>query len=349
MKKLFSHNILAWFSKSARTLPWRNTGDPYKTWVSEIIMQQTRVEQGTPYYIRFVEKFPDIFSLSQADENELLALWQGLGYYSRVLNLKKSAKTIIDKHGGIFPNTYENILKLNGVGPYTAGAISSICFNLPQPAIDGNVKRVIARYLGIKNNVDKPEGLKIIEKFLKSEISLNDPGSFNQALMEIGSLICKPKTFSCETCPLEESCVANVNESQHLIPVRSIKKKPKVIYLNYLVINNDKGLLCYKRDNSSIWKGLYEFPNIESTKALIHPPDWFTKIDIDNKETLIFDENVSFKHLLSHRTIFAKFWVYQSPETIIVNTKNLEWIKASELTKMGIPQLIQKFIKTKNL
>jgi len=258
-KNCFLTIFLAWFSKSARTLPWRNTGDPYKTWVSEIIMQQTRVEQGTPYYIRFVEKFPDIFSLSQADENELLALWQGLGYYSRVLNLKKSAKTIIDKHGGIFPNTYENILKLNGVGPYTAGAISSICFNLPQPAIDGNVKKSNCKIPWHKNNVDKPEGLKIIEKFLKSEISLNDPGSFNQALMEIGSLICKPKTFSCETCPLEESCVANVNESQHLIPVRSIKKEPKVIYLNYLVINNDKGLLCYKKRQLIHLKGYMNF------------------------------------------------------------------------------------------
>ena len=344
MKKLFSHNILSWYKKSARSIPWRNTGNPYKTWISEIIMQQTRVEQGTPYYLRFVEKFPDIPSLSKAAEDALLSVWQGLGYYSRALNLKKSAQIIMEKHNGVFPKTYPEILELKGVGPYTAGAISSICFGIATPAIDGNVKRVVSRYLGINENVDKQMGVNLILDFLKSEIPEKSPGDFNQAMMEIGSLVCKPKLYLCESCPLNGSCVAYSKNLQEEIPVKTLKKKPIKVYSNFIVLKNSKGYLCYKRDNSSIWKGLYEFPNMLSESELISPPEWVKDFPFLNSNDLVLDSNISIKHQLSHRTIFAKFWVYQSAETNIVVEKKYLWLNDIDLSEKGIPQLIKKFI-----
>ncbi len=344
MKKLFSHNILSWYKKSARSIPWRNTGDPYKTWISEIIMQQTRVEQGTPYYLRFVEKFPDIYSLSEATEDDLLSVWQGLGYYSRALNLKKSAQIIMRKHNGVFPKTYPEILELKGIGPYTAGAISSISFGIAMPAIDGNVKRVISRYLGLTENVDKQIGVKLILEFLKSEISEKSPGDFNQALMEIGSLICKPKLYLCESCPLNDSCVAYSKNLQEEIPVKTLKKKPIKVHSNFMILANSKGYLCYKRDNSSIWKGLYEFPNMPSKSELVSPPEWVKDFPFLNSHELILDSTISIKHQLSHRTIFAKFWVYQNAETNIVAEKKYLWLKGMQLSEKGIPQLIKKFI-----
>ena len=348
MKKLFSHNILSWYKKSARSLPWRNTGDPYKTWISEIIMQQTRVEQGTPYYIRFVEKFPDILSLSKSSEDELLSVWQGLGYYSRALNLKKSAQIIMEKHHGKFPKTYAEILSLKGIGPYTAGAISSICFNIPVPAIDGNAKRVVSRYLGLTQNVDKQLGIKTIEKFLKSEIPDKKPGEFNQALMELGSQVCTPKSFKCELCPLNDSCVSYSQNLQDEIPVRNTKKKPTNVFLNYLVLHGPKGYLCYKRDLSSIWKGLYEFANIDSRTVLSSPPRWSDELPFLKKEDLILSKTLNLKHQLSHRTIFAKFWVYQSLETNIVVEKKYQWISQENLIKKGIPQLMKKYLDKQN-
>ena len=344
MKKLFSHNILSWYKKSARAIPWRNTGNPYKTWISEIIMQQTRVEQGTPYYLRFVEKFPDVSSLSEAAEDDLLSVWQGLGYYSRALNLKKSAQIIMEKHSGVFPKTYPEILELKGVGPYTAGAISSICFGIATPAIDGNVKRVVSRYLGLTENVDKQIGLKLISNFLKSEIPEKSPGDFNQAMMEIGSLVCKPKLYLCDSCPLNDSCVAYSKSLQEEIPVKTIKKKPIKVYSNFIVLKNSYGYLCYKRNNLSIWKGLYEFPNISSETELSSPPEWMKELPFLSLENLILDHTTSIKHQLSHRTIFAKFWVYQNMETNIVVEKKHLWLNDTQLSEKGVPQLIKKFI-----
>jgi A/G-specific adenine glycosylase len=346
MKKFFSPTLLAWYAQEARELPWRNTGNPYKIWVAEIIMQQTQVSQGTPYFIRFVEKFPNLTSLANCQEDDLLAVWQGLGYYSRALNLKKSAQKIVSQHQGIFPKDHGDILELPGVGPYTAGAISSIAFGQATPAIDGNVKRVIARYLGMDTNVDTAMGYALIDTFLKKEISHENPGDFNQAIMELGASHCSPKNYNCAACPLNMHCIAHKTNTQDDIPIRNKKKKPVNTYINFVVLNCDGKLAIIKRGNDSIWKGLYEFPNIETDIERMDPPDWQALgIRIDSA---VLDKVIDIKHQLTHKTIFAKFWVYSAIESNIVLNKKMSMNKPATIGNMAITQLVKKYLIKEN-
>lgn len=260
--------LLQWYDINHRILPWRSTSDPYKIWLSEIILQQTRVDQGLNYYLKFIDKFPAIEDLAHAGEDEILKLWQGLGYYSRARNLHKTAKTVCHQHGGIFPKTYHEILKLKGVGPYTAAAIASIVFDEPKPVVDGNVMRLVSRWYAIDEAVNSASGINQIKEILTQLIDKNQPGKFNQAMMEFGAGFCKPKNPDCFQCIFKDQCLAFQKNKVAILPRKNSTVKVKNRYFNYLFINfiQDGEIFTFlkKRQENDIWKGLYEFPLIET-------------------------------------------------------------------------------------
>jgi A/G-specific adenine glycosylase len=262
----FPGNIYHWYNKNRRDLPWRETSDPYKIWISEIILQQTRVAQGINYYLRFIEKFPTIESLAAAGEDEVLKLWQGLGYYSRARNLHSAAKMIVHDFQGRFPDTYENILKLKGVGEYTAAAVASIAFGLPYPVADGNIYRLFARYFGISSPIDSANGKNEIHKIALQIMPLQNPGLHNQSLMEFGALQCVPKSPACDICPLLHSCFAAQNRLVDALPVKSKKTKQSVRYFYYYYIEH-KILFFWKKESGGISGKVYtSFPCLNRTK-----------------------------------------------------------------------------------
>ena len=267
----FTKILSKWYDKNKRDLPWRRTKDPYRIWVSEIILQQTRIEQGWDYYLRFIEKFPDLHVLASAREEEVLKLWQGLGYYSRARNMHAAAKEIINLHHGKFPGTYEEIRRLKGIGDYTAAAISSIAFGIPSPVVDGNVCRFFSRYFGIGEPADTQKGKTAVREKAKEHISSEHPGDFNQAIMEFGALQCKPVP-DCMTCPLKTGCVAFQQKRIAEFPVKSKKQRVRTRYFHYLLIKTGKGknhsVFLKKRTGNDIWKNLFDFPLIETEKAV---------------------------------------------------------------------------------
>ena len=252
-------SLIHWYSGAKRDLPWRKTRDPYIIWISEIILQQTRVDQGLPYFERFIDSFPDVHSLARASEDTVLTNWQGLGYYSRARNLHATARDIVGNLEGNFPRTYEQLIELKGVGPYTAAAISSICFNEAEPVVDGNVYRVASRLFGIRNDISKSGTHKVFAETLRKIIPSNLPGEFNQAMMELGATVCKPSP-SCHLCILQQHCYAFEKGETLEFPIK--KKKIKVTNRNliYLVLEKNGLLLMKKRTEKDIWKGLYDFP-----------------------------------------------------------------------------------------
>lgn len=266
--------LIHWYSGAKRDLPWRRTKDPYTVWVSEIILQQTRVDQGLPYFERFIDAFPDIRQLASAPENDVLAIWQGLGYYSRARNMHAAAKFVVDELGGNFPENYADILKLKGVGPYTAAAIASICFDEPEPVVDGNVFRVASRLFGIESDISLGKSRADFVNTLKEVIDHGNPGDFNQAIMEYGATVCKPAP-NCEICVFQKECYARANDKINALPVKSKKLKVKERAITYLVVTNADQLLMKKRDGKDIWKGLYDFPetsdnSLELSEPIIH-------------------------------------------------------------------------------
>jgi len=302
-----SQKIISWYKKYARDLPWRNTRDPYKIWLSEVILQQTRVNQGLPYYTKFVDKFPKIEDLANASEQEVLRLWQGLGYYSRARNLHACAKVICSNYGGVFPKTYQEILKLPGIGNYTAAAISSFAFDLPQPAIDGNVFRVLARIFGIEEDILAAKNRKIFEAYAKELMPVNDPATYNQAMMEFGAKQCKPKGPLCESCPVSIECYARKNKAQDRLPVKLKKTKVRKRNFYYLVIEHEGRFMMKKRKSGDIWQGLYDYPMIEEDKLSENAiQEKLGELGISKAFNLV-TESESYKHVLSHQVINAKF------------------------------------------
>lgn len=265
----FSDRILSWYAKHKRDLPWRKTRDPYSIWLSEIIMQQTRVAQGMPYYLRFKEQFPTVEDLAGAEEEQVLKTWQGLGYYSRARNLHATAIRVAEVFGGTFPNTYKGLLSLKGVGPYTAAAIGSICFDLPTPVVDGNVYRVLSRYFGVDLPVNSGPGSRYFAAVAESVFDKAIQGTYNQGLMEFGALQCVPKNPDCHSCPLSESCAALARNEVARLPVKLPKKDVVKRYFNYFVLVDPAfRTRLQKRRAGGIWQGLYEFPMVESPLEL---------------------------------------------------------------------------------
>jgi len=306
----FSNILLHWYDKNARKLPWRETKDPYLIWISEIILQQTRIDQGLPYYLNFVESFPKVQDLHQASEDQVLKLWQGLGYYSRARNMKTAAKQIVDDFNGIFPHTYQKILSLKGIGSYTAAAIASICFKLPYAVVDGNVFRVLSRHFGIATPINSTKGKKEFEKLANELIPKNNPGNYNQAIMEFGARFCVPSSPNCDNCPLNHSCIAYKNNLVNLLPKKEKKLKVKNRYLHFFFISNGHQFLIEKRGSHNIWKGLYQLPIIETSEEIP------AKMMLESEELNSLLKNESFelsgqkeiKHKLTHRNLFIRFY-----------------------------------------
>ncbi|MDQ3100976.1 MAG: A/G-specific adenine glycosylase [Bacteroidota bacterium] len=330
-----------WYAENKRDLPWRTTRDPYKIWLSEVILQQTRVDQGTAYWHRFVERFPTVDRLAAAPEDEVLKLWQGLGYYSRARNLLFAARQIVEHHKGIFPGNYIELRALKGVGDYTAAAIGSICFNLPEAVLDGNVFRVLARVYGISLPIDSAEGRQEFRSIAARSLDRNRPGDHNQAMMELGATVCTPKLPKCPSCPIKQLCVAFRDDRINELPVKAGKTKVRTRHFNYLVIENGDALFLRKRVEKDIWQNLYELPLIETArgstalgmKVLIKTQFGGSDLSIS------MGEQVS--HILSHQLIKSIFWK--------VNGKlrsQEDWISVpiTELDNYALPRLIDRWI-----
>lgn len=339
----FENQLVKWYRNNKRELPWRENIDPYRVWISEIILQQTRVVQGEKYFNNFIKKFPSLESLSSADESEVLKIWKGLGYYNRAINIHITSKKITNTLNGIFPNTYNELIKLNGIGDYTASAISSICFNEYNPVVDGNVLRLLSRYYGLKTPIDSLKGQRNIREIGKKLISKVDiPGDFNQAMMEFGALVCTPFP-DCESCIFSSKCVTYMNKEVDVIPVKSKKKKPKERFLNYIVfIDSKQKTIVNKRTNKDIWYKLNEFPLIESKTEIknIKILTDFKKI-IDNSSLTIIKEKEKIyrvKHILSHQILYISFYQI-SVEEIITSGVHL-----SSLNNYNFPVPITNFI-----
>lgn len=342
--------MISWYHQKKRDLPWRNTSDPYKIWVSEIILQQTRVAQGKAYYERFMNTFPDVKTLASAREEDVLLLWQGLGYYSRARNMHYAARQVVNDFNEKFPSTYSDLLKLKGVGEYTAGAIASFAYNLPYPAIDGNVNRVISRIFDISEDIASKEGRKKINKAVNEIMSAENPGIFNQAIMEFGALQCVSKNPDCSVCPLKAVCASFASKTVHKRPVKAKKKKPVDRYLNYLVFEEKETgqVILQKRQNSKdIWYNLYEFPLIESKSPLTQEQiaaDEMLKKYATGNEVVIKPPHEPVKHLLSHQRLFVYFWkILLKGKLPDKETDYLIKTKEEELSRYPFPRLIAAY------
>lgn len=342
------NQLLKWYLINKRDLPWRKNKDPYSVWISEIILQQTRVSQGTQYYNNFMKRFPNIEELSISKESEVLKLWQGLGYYNRAINLHKTSKEIFNNLKGIFPSRYEDLIKLKGIGDYTASAISSICFDEYNPVVDGNVLRFLSRYFGIKDPIDSKKTQSKVKEIGKKLIDKTDnPGDFNQAMMEFGALICTPFP-DCNTCPLGSKCVALDKNEVEKLPVKLKKKKIKERFLNYIVLIDKKNnTIVEKRVEKDIWFKLNQFPLIETNFKVddIMRISSFIKF-INSQKTPIKIEKYSrhnVKHVLSHQILQITFHKFKIEKEISAG------INLSQLINYNFPVPINNFINKKLL
>jgi len=336
----FSDILNSWYSKYKRELPWRNTTSPYNVWLSEIILQQTRVAQGLSYYNKFVKSYPDIEDLANDSEDNVLKLWQGLGYYSRARNLHATAKIVSSEFNGVFPETYDEIIKLKGVGAYTAAAISSFCYGENRAVVDGNVYRVLSRYFGISTPIDSTIGKNEFQELAQECLSSEKPGEHNQAIMEFGALQCTPNP-NCETCPLGASCIAYANSAVKAFPVKAKKIKVRDRYFNFIVISDNDSFYIQKRESKDIWQNLYQFPLKESEKEILSPLELEESIV---NQAVFLQVSEQFKHLLSHQRIYAKFWEFNLAE--MPTLKGFKKIKKRDIQEFAIPRLIEKYLES---
>jgi len=333
-KMNFSQQLMDWYQVHKRDLPWRSTIDPYLIWLSEIILQQTRVNQGLPYYERFVETYPNVHELAAAPQEDVLKLWQGLGYYSRARNLQTAAKQVTN-NGGEFPNNFKKLKELKGVGDYTAAAIASFAFNEAVAVVDGNVYRVLSRIYGIALPINSTEGIKEFKKLANKLIDSKDPATHNQAIMEFGALQCVPKNPDCNVCPFMHDCSAYKEQRIAELPVKIKKTKVQNLFLHYLVTITPVGkTIVQQRPNSGIWAGLYEFPFVESSGALLPNELKSAPAFVDVYKGVRFRESVYNQqpiiHKLSHRKIHAYFWIINT-ETEIEGAITIAEAKAKPL------------------
>lgn len=345
----FTHQIIEWYEINKRELPWRNTDDPYKVWLSEIILQQTRVNQGLEYYRRFIELFPTIKDLAETTEKEVLNAWQGLGYYSRARNLYKTARHIHFNLNGAFPQTYSEIKELYGVGDYTAAAVSSIVFHEAHAVVDGNVYRVLSRFFGIATPIDSSNGKREFTTLANSILDKGKPGIFNQAIMEFGAMQCKPQNPNCSVCPVNSACVAYDENRVTAYPVKSKRIKQRNRYFNFLMIRDNGKIYIRKRTGKDIWKNLYEPPLIESINCLdfaelIKTAEWkrmFRGLSYSAQKNPI-----AFGHTLTHQQIHAQFWLLKVKGPInSTATNNCFGIKEIDIDNYPIHRLFEKYLE----
>jgi A/G-specific adenine glycosylase len=344
----FSKLLLKWYAVNKRDLPWRKTNDPYKIWLSEIILQQTRVNQGLPYYVKFIEKFPTVQSLAKANVQTVLKLWQGLGYYSRARNLHETAKYVVKNLDGKFPETYSELLKLKGVGDYTASAVSSIAYGEKRAAVDGNVERVLSRYLGLKETIHIPAGKKKYYELAVKFLSNHAPRDFNQAIMDFGAMQCVPVGPSCISCPMRTACVAYRTNKVDRFPVKKVKPQIKDRYFDYFIINKGNEIYLRKRTASDIWKSLYDFPMVESNK---HVPLLSLIRNTSAEKILkgIAATNVSgnsrvYVHKLSHQTLKVRFWKVSVGKRYKLKLPGMVKATRKSLARFPLPKLIETYV-----
>ena len=341
----FSKILINWYLKYKRDLPWRHTTDPYFIWLSEIMLQQTQVAQGLPYYLKFIETYPTVFHLAKASQEEVLKNWQGLGYYSRARNLHETAKYVANERYGKFPEDYKGLLRLKGVGDYTASAIASICYNEPVAVVDGNVYRVLSRYFGIETPINSTKGIKEFKAMAELLLDENQPALFNQAIMEFGARHCKPKNPFCDTCPFSDSCKALQDDNVLSLPVKLKKTTIKKRYLNYVVLLSDnENTQIKQRVGKGIWQGLYEFPCIE-TKKDISETEFLSLFkaseisnDINENYNVSLFNDASIVHKLSHQHLYTKFWIVRVSTLI-------DGIPTHQLKDYPVPVLIARFLE----
>ncbi|MGJ8665590.1 MAG: A/G-specific adenine glycosylase [Patiriisocius sp.] len=342
----FRKKLILWYLENKRELPWRETKEPYRIWLSEIILQQTRVAQGMPYYFKFIEAFPDVKSLADAPQEQVLKLWQGLGYYSRARNLHFTAQYVANELGGKFPDNFNELLTLKGVGDYTASAIGSICFNLPTAVVDGNVYRILSRIYGINTPINSTAGIKEFKSLAQELLDSKQPGIFNQATMEFGARYCVPQNPDCSNCIFNKECFAYQSNKVSELPVKLKKLKVKKRYFNYIVIISANGkTILRQRTAKGIWQQLYEFPLIESAseiseKKLITTVAYNELVKKYGISEIVLFNDTSVVHKLSHQHLYTKFWICYS------NPIKDDGIKISEVHDFAVPVLISNFIST---
>ena len=340
----FSNQLISWYLQNHRDLPWRRTKDPYLIWLSEVILQQTRIAQGTDYFLRFQLQFPTIFDLASASEDEVLKAWQGLGYYSRARNLLTTARRLVKEYEGIFPESFTELKKLKGVGEYTAAAVASICFNLPHAVVDGNVYRVLSRYFNIETSVGTAQGMKEFSELANTLLSRQQPGMHNEAIMELGALVCTPKNYCCDKCPLQHSCLALKNKNIKDFPVKQGKQKVRMRFFNYLVLDiNETQTYLEKRKEKDIWQNLYHFPLLESQTEIgpeeILKSTLLQQFQLDEVPGIFQFNNKPVIHKLTHQTIITNFWIIRT-NTALKNT--VAW---NCVDNFAVPVVINNFLK----
>lgn len=317
---IFSNKILHWYARNSRQLPWRNTKDPYHIWLSEIIMQQTRIAQGIPYYHAFISEYPFIMDLALAEEKQVLKLWQGLGYYSRARNLHATAKHIAFERNGKFPGTYEELLKLKGIGDYTASAIASICFDEARPVVDGNVYRVLSRCFDVDQPIDSSRGKKYFKALAYRVMAKDLVGDYNQGLMEVGATVCKPRSPICGSCPLNDQCLALARKTIDLRPVKKKRTPVRIRHFDYLIyLDPDHRTYLQKRTGNDIWKNLFEFPLIESEQVIdtdAVQKAVYRRIDLPQPKEIVHVAEANRLHKLSHQHLKTRFWIVKTNERI---------------------------------
>lgn len=341
----FGQEIIAWYHQHKRSLPWRETNDPYRIWLSEIILQQTRVEQGLPYYYRFSEHYPTVADFAAADEGEILKDWQGLGYYSRARNMHHTAKLVMDKHQGRFPKSYAELIQLKGIGEYTAAAISSFSQNEAKAVLDGNVFRLLSRFFGIDTPINSTAGKKLFSDLANQLLIPEHAGLYNQAVMEFGALHCKPKNPLCDSCPLQAACVAYQTNRIAELPVKLKTLKIRERFFNYVVLYTNAGLLMKKRVANDIWQNLYDFPLFE-TAALLSPEELVQDagfVKYFGSNVIIKSIQGPVKHLLSHQRLWAQFIVIESAVKPNLD-QDWIWVQAEDLKNLAQPKLIFEFL-----
>ena len=341
--------LIEWYETHHRELPWRSHPTPYHVWLSEIILQQTRVNQGWDYFVRFTERWPELTDLAQASEAEVLKMWQGLGYYSRARNLLQCARQVVERHGGAFPRDYEQLRSLKGIGDYTAAAIASIAFDLPHAVVDGNVYRVLARLYDIDTPINNAKGIKLFAELADELLDRQHPGRHNQAMMEFGALQCTPKNPACLVCPLQSQCLAFAHGTVDQRPQKERRLKVRTRHFHYLVIRDGQGGIClHLRSDKDIWHNLYDFPCIESDRPLSPEEvveEGKKRLMLPKDGLLIERISPTFTHKLTHQTIVATFFEIKILSFLpIIQTNDILLASESELGTYPVPKLIDNYL-----
>ncbi|GAB2701868.1 A/G-specific adenine glycosylase [Mucilaginibacter koreensis] len=348
----FADEIVSWYQQNKRDLPWRHTTDAYLIWLSEIILQQTRVEQGMPYYKRFAETYPTVADFAAASEDEILKLWQGLGYYSRGRNMLVTARQVMAEHGGVFPTSFEELIRLKGIGEYTAAAISSFAANEAKAVVDGNVYRVLARYFGVDTPINSTEGIKTFKKLADEVLNQTEPGLHNQAMMEFGAMLCKPKSPACGTCPVRQGCQAFLHNAVAQLPVKLKKTKVRERFFTYFLYTDGERILLNKRNDKDIWANMYDLPLIEtlspvSPYILIEQAEAQQFFGTDNSIKEVFGNQT---HVLTHQRLDVRFVQLADPP--IQLEQNWFFTEVENLKNLPLPKIIfiflTKFLNLKN-